>query len=70
MSYLSIVAWAAMVAIASVLILMLLKGVARNRGWHRFEGSLASTIIVLLFVLIVGTVVLLAVASWSYVYPL
>lgn len=70
MSYLSIVAWAAMVTIASVLILMLLKGIARNRGWHHFEGSLASTIIVLLFVLIVGTVVLLAVASWSYVYPL
>ena len=67
MSYLSIVAWAAMVATVTGLILLLIAGLARHHGSFQTERVAVSCISMVLATLIVGTILLLLVASWSYV---
>lgn len=66
MSYLEIVAWAAGGAALGVLVLLLISGFACAIGWHQIEGTANTMVVLVTFVLIGGTVVLLAVATASY----
>ena len=70
MSYLEIVAWAALVTIGAVLILLSVSGLARAAGWHQVEGTANTLVMLAALVLISGTIVLLVVATVSYLYPL
>lgn len=70
MSYLTIVALAAAGTFVFVVLAMMASGVARSRGWHRTEGALRTTCLLVLSVLIAGTMLLLLVASGSYLYAL
>lgn len=66
MSYLSIVAWAVSGAVLGILILLMLSRLARAVGWHQIEGTANTMVVLVVFVLIAGTIVLLAVATASY----
>lgn len=66
MSYLEIVAWAAGVATVLVVLLLILGRLACELAWYQVEGVLHTLIVLVTFVLISGTVFLLAAATASH----